>query len=346
MCPDLYRALQRAFPGGIEVANPGEPFVATSYFDAETRRYRTAALSSGEYYRINCFACGDTRKRLWVNHMYGQEDASGRPMYFLARCYNEDCLKNPENSQRLRDRLFGLRAARRSPFAVREADSTTPLHVKPELPGTVVPLTSLLTAGVPHPALLYLVNDRGYTAELLAAYEVGYCTAALPRFQAAADRIIFPIYMRGEFRGWQARTVGAPKSGAKYYTMPRMPKRELLYNFDRAVSAPCVVVMEGVTDVHALPHAGVCTFGKSLSAAQAALLLTAWAGRPIVFLFDGDAQDESRAIVADLQTQRREAVIPIFLPEQMDPGQFIGRPGLWAHILSQCAAAGVSLPSP
>jgi hypothetical protein len=92
LCPTLYNALRSRVPGGIILANQGESMVQQSTLDRQRGQYHTYVVHSGEYYRVNCPFCNDTRHRLWVNHMFGQPDANGQPMRFLVVCYNDNCL--------------------------------------------------------------------------------------------------------------------------------------------------------------------------------------------------------------------------------------------------------------
>src|SRR5262245_43966672 len=93
--PQLYEALSRAF-GPVLVAHDGARMEA-AYLPDCTGALIKRAISPGEYYRVNCFACGDTRHRLWVNHMWGVRDPrTGTRHRWAAKCFNEDCLRRKE----------------------------------------------------------------------------------------------------------------------------------------------------------------------------------------------------------------------------------------------------------
>ena len=77
LCPELYNKLNSMFPGGVVIANQGEPMYSSSPTQHNGSHF-TSVISSGEYYRVNCPFCNDTKHRLWVNHMYGQPDANGK----------------------------------------------------------------------------------------------------------------------------------------------------------------------------------------------------------------------------------------------------------------------------
>ena len=68
---------------------------------------------SGEYYRVNCDKCGDTRQRLWINHMWGVRDVeTGDDHLYLIICFNEGCINTRELQERLYELLFPLRFRR------------------------------------------------------------------------------------------------------------------------------------------------------------------------------------------------------------------------------------------
>ena len=106
--PILYRALERRF-GPVLVADEGSAMVSTrapSAFNSD--RTNLVILAAGEYYKVCCPFCRDSRHRLWINHMYGQPDTSGFRNNWLAYCYNENCIDSPGRRQQLEHLIFGL----------------------------------------------------------------------------------------------------------------------------------------------------------------------------------------------------------------------------------------------
>ena len=343
LCPGLHSRLRDLF-GEVLVSNRGEQMRMRT-IKAAGGHVRTDIDSSGEYYRVNCPFCGDTRKRLWVNYRFGQLDGGGRPMKFLAVCYNDDCLKERANLQQLHMSLTALPHARsNSVFMLPGAEWSDITTVTPRMPGTCVPLSRLCSVDRRHPAVSYMLDTRRYSLPLLDKYGVSFCTDALPEFRPALNRIVFPIYFRNVFAGWQARYVGEAdwKVILKYYTMPGLAKRQLLYNFDNASRSPFVVVVEGVTDCRSLGDYGVALLGKSVSPQQRNLLQTQWSGKPIIMLLDGDARAASEATVHDMRGDGT-CVIDCELPEDKDPGDY-EFDTLMAVICRSAAAVGVRLP--
>lgn len=347
LCPDLYQKLRSNFQGGVIIANQGEACNLMTSMQSDGTRF-TSIHHSGEYYRVNCPFCDDTRHRLWVNHMYGQTDGNGRPMYFLATCYNEQCMDDFDNRRRFQNAIFGFRNANHrhhAAFALNQGEWIDPTQLaKVEPPGQMIPMSHLARSMPDHAAVKYLVHDRRYSLHTLNHYDIGYCTYA-PRYPEAAGRVIFPIRMREEFVGWQARYIGTAdwRVVPKYYGMPGMRKRLMLYNYDHAKHMPFVVLVEGCTDVHSVGDPSVALLGKSISMYQMTLILSTWHGKPIVLLLDPDALEETRSAVADLR-QNGAVVVEIILPEGYDPGDY-DRRTIWQIIHAQARDRGVILPN-
>ncbi len=257
--PQLYQAIERAGLGEIRVSNEGMALQWGGISYQNGRRQRSI-LFWGEWYRACCLFCNDTRFRLSINHQYGQPDPLNNnwPMTHLVRCFNEDCLANAINRRRLADRIVGFRNQNARPtWEIRpgvRAESTG----EPQPPGNCLFLRDLPLA---HPAVQYLVVERRLSPAILYKYRLGFCIEPNRQLKVACwlqNRIVVPIYFRGEFVGWQARYVGNPPNEdiPKYVTMPGMKKSEVLYNLDRAINQPYVVVVEGVIDVWAVGDCG------------------------------------------------------------------------------------------
>ncbi|MEJ7639725.1 MAG: hypothetical protein WKF75_17570, partial [Singulisphaera sp.] len=99
--PELYEALQRVF-GTVAIAKDREDFklsptVTPSYRNGKIT-FKQEVLDYGETYRVDCPFCNDRRQRLWINHLWAEEDEeTGRDNLHLATCFNEECLKDHDN---------------------------------------------------------------------------------------------------------------------------------------------------------------------------------------------------------------------------------------------------------
>lgn len=340
--PSLYRTLVRVF-GQVTIANEGQGFHGHVLPTADGRQ-SLQVRAAGEYYRVCCPWCHDTRKRLWINHYYGQMGPDNRPLIHLAHCFNDDCLASWERRKALADRLLGMPNARerREPAPLNPASDDGPTAAF-EPPGDVQPLASLPPS---HPAVRYMVSRR-YTPEMVQAFEIGYIVRAVPKYRLAQDRIYFPIRMHGQLVGWQTRYIGDIDWKAagipKYYSLPGFKKSRVLYNFDTAVNYAFVVPVEGPADAQRAGGPAVALLGKTLSATQRSLLIQHWPGKPIVFVLDPEAKEEMQGIVFDLAMERRTApVIAVELPGTADPGDWETGP-LWDFIYRRAADQRVFL---
>ena len=88
--PELYRRLESRL-GPVIIANEGEELVGWAATDPCTGRPRLEVIMPGEYYRVSCPFCTDTRHRLYVNHRWGLWVPELRTdNLWLAHCFNED----------------------------------------------------------------------------------------------------------------------------------------------------------------------------------------------------------------------------------------------------------------
>ncbi len=177
----LYHRIRQQF-GHVEIANQGEPLGVSGTRVLGNRRVGSNIVNPGEYYRVNCPFCHDTRRRLWINHSYGKIDpVNGQPLAHLAICYNDDCLYDEANRNLLRDMLLGLR--NRGARTINWGNSSggvVPTGGLREMPwpGSVTEIWRLFDS---HPAILYL-NDRGFAKSQLAQYGIMFCTQADGRY--------------------------------------------------------------------------------------------------------------------------------------------------------------------
>ena len=208
LCPGLYDLLHREF-GDITIANEGEEVViAGKRWNATEGRTEWDIIQPGEYYRVDCPYCGDSRKRLWFHYCYGQRDEDGHTANWLAICYNEGCLSGRdrravENRQDLEIRLFNAEMStgdRNHLLATRAGrkNDDGPL-VEVTLPGKVTTLDALPSE---HEAVRY-IEDRGYDAAKLGRkYGLCYCRKAFEFSQVAEPD--HHSHRDGRSAGWLA----------------------------------------------------------------------------------------------------------------------------------------------
>lgn len=334
----LYRLLQQKF-GEVRIANQGcHAYVQRMPDPLNPRRTITHAASWGEYYCVNCPFCGDSRFRLWINHIYASEVENGiRQHTNRAVCYNEKCLQVPGRTEQLEQIIFGHGAHLR-PHALPLRPVSAPHEPEPvRPPGTVIPLTELPSD---HPAREY-VASRGFDAEFLTTnFNIGLCiNVDEPRLYTARGRLYIPVTYRQELVGWQCRAIDT-KSEPKYYNAPGMKKSSLLYNYDQAQIQPYVIVVEGVPSVWRLGKAAVCLFGKTMSYYQQKLIARTWAGKPVFLLLDHDAKPELERATATLSDMSVN-VVPVELPDDRDPADYSPH-DIGDLLAASASAAGVA----
>lgn len=317
--PRLYQALGRRF-GDVKIAKQGEETCCErrpSMYRAG--KWESPPLWSGEYYLANCPHCGDTRQRLWVNHLFGVVDRETRDDHlYLVTCFNEGCINTRELQERLYELLFPFNYNAK----VRICELSTAANNTKPPPATTVPATLPeplwpLTDPACQQARDYLLS-RGFDPMELAAHRhVSFCFRSQTSQFPFNNRLIIPVYTLTPILdgnpvptlvGWQARSLNdLGLDGPKYLTMTGMRKSQVLYGLIEAKkSTGAVIVVEGVTDAWRLGSNAVATLGKSISPAQIQLLLRHFVGRPLGVMYDSDARIESRLTADRIREERRK----------------------------------------
>ena len=343
----LYSLLRRQF-GKVVVARAGEQAVAHAVEYNGKRRIKF--LVQGEYYRINCPFCGETKQKLYINHRWGRgfDEFPGSLFWWASHCFVNDCLSDYGNSSELKRRVYLTRNTRSrcDEFPIEVGIIQEPIKGPVQDPGQCVLLEELDST---HPACCY-VRNRGFNpAELSKNYRVSFCDTALPGFRGAAGRLIVPIIMDGEQLSWQGRyfpdvdwkATGIPK----YYNCPGVSKRLLVYGLDEAKaipSRPFCIIVEGVTDVWALGPGAVCILGKSMSEHQFDKIKRA-GFKNILVMLDADAKDDASDLISKFRSFA--SVVNVEIPENTDPASMIqvDSNGVWDLIYGAASSQGVDL---
>ncbi len=344
LSPQLYHRLVERF-GEVKVANEGESMVAYQKTALTASRNAPATRSTqkmeivhpGEYYRVCCPRCGDTRFRLWVHHRVVE-------FPWLLICYNDQktCYDSAVKREAFLFHVFKSRPPKRLPVRRGQAHSGKLGEVDP-----AGKLTRLDQLPVSHPANDYLAG-RGYDPwELGRVYGVSYCESSV-RYPLCRDRIIIPVVMNGKTVGWQARFIGERDWKScpvpKYWDLPGMAKRMMFYNHDQAAKAPWTGLQEGVTDVWSTGPMMMGLLGSTVSFAQRQILsFPPFRTKPIVIMLDGDARVENELITDQLQREHPGGVVMVDLPTDTDPGDLSPESNL-ATIYAAAKNQGVVLP--
>lgn len=323
----LYKRLERRF-GHVKVSNSQQAMVCKSVKTGDDELKPKLLIShAGEYYKICCPFCRDTRYRMYVNHRFGQLDAYKRPLLFLAICYNEGCLSNRDNFKAFLEMLDEayLSEARVVPGKVvsEEAQEVMPV-------GTTIALNMLHRT---HPARLY-VESRGFNVDVLAnRYGVTYCTSS--RYSLATDRLNIPVFEKGKLKGWQARFAGEldwkgpnkKELPPKYFNTPEAHFRSrCIYNIDNMCRWETGVLVEGVTGCWRFGPMAGAIFGNSMSEAQKRKFLSVFRKRTAILLLDPEEfeSNSTKKLVSEMKKHMPGNFCAVRLPTGTDPG-LLGR---------------------
>ena len=159
------------------------------------------------------------------------------------------------------------------------------------------------------------------------------------------NRVMFPIHdPQGECIAFGGRVVGDGEP--KYLNSQETPlfhKSNVLYGMDKAkaqmTSTGTAIIVEGYTDVIALHENGIenaaATLGTALTM-QHIRLISRYASKRIVYLFDGDAAGQRAAdralqfINEDMTPEAgktRVELQAVTLPDDLDPADFVAQRG-------------------
>lgn len=353
--PRLFQQLEAEFGTG-QVGNEGTPGTyelppPKTLCCASREKRRLANVTGwGEIYKFNCPFCDDKdlqRFRLVFSHLFGAsatEDGKNVVSFsrHLVRCHNEHCHMRPDFRRFLEERGIGYDVPG-IPILLTEATKAPEkkafrafLGRTIDLPPNTVPLTS---GNLPGFVYSYLAEREWDVQELADVYgcRFGYkgtsWTSPMVRMDATnqpvphiisfeQDRLVIPIIQGRRLVGWQARKFN-DEPQQKYLNPPDLPKSDWLYNYDRALFYPTVVVCEGVADVWRVGENAVALFGHSLSPRQQELMKLLWGvdGRCLLLL-DHDADAEADEIVDRLRKAQvfPRGVMKVPLQDDRDPG--------------------------
>lgn len=335
--PALYLAIKANY-GNVWVSRRGERLYETTVLHPVTGYPDSQITHYGEQYYLSCPFCNDTRKRLFINHTFGQPDPNGKLRY-IVKCFNEECFKVPSNMEKLKHTLTGfvnanVRSAPPLVFTTNgwgNAAAVAPPVVQPDMPGEVIPLSKLARLSPTHPAVQYMLGEREYTLDMLDRYVISYCGHS-HTYPVASNRIIFPYFKNGRLLGWQARYIGTPphKHVPKYYNLPNMQKSIWMYNFDVAGEQDMLVITEGAPAVHFIGDKATALLGKSLSPIQHQLIVERCSKKPIVVWLDDEAQAKAE-FMCDMLRASGLFVVNVKPTSKLDPADY-GTKGSWRII--------------
>lgn len=322
--PLLYSQVQARF-GAVLISNQGLPAEITYYREGD--RLRVEA-KHGEYYRVNCPKCGDTRQRLYISYLFGTFDPKTKSrLWHCAVCYNCNRTAKDMYLDDLVKEHFGKMKVLVPSRPVTEV--VDPQEVRPPI-GQHALLHDLPST---HPARAYL-EGRGYDCnELGQRYYWMYYHDCDEYF--LARRIFIPVLHERKdgalvMVGYQSRAIPglSVADKPKYWTMPGFPKSYVLYNLHNARKHSRIILTEGVTDAARVGDNAVAMLGKSLSRFQINLLLMRCRHARLGVMLDSDAYSVGVSIVRQFDEtgifpgQRLQGGAFVVRLKQSDPGDY------------------------
>lgn len=161
-----------------------------------------------------------------------------------------------------------------------------------------------------------IFHERGFSPSNMEKV-CYFCEDYIQKGFSYGPRIIFPIYQRGVYRGFQARTV-YKNTNPKYTGAAGMEKKTILYNYDIAFSQKEMIILtEGFFDCLKIGTKAVATLGKIISDEQIRMIKLGDFNKVVVFL-DKDAEKEGRQNVKKLKQYFKTYLA---IPPRKDPAE-------------------------
>ena len=194
-------------------------------------------------------------------------------------------------------------------------------------------------------ALVRHLSSLGFKPDEMVAANVAVSREGGRLHDRFYNRVMFPINNpQGECIAFGGRVIGDGEP--KYLNSQETPlfhKSNVLYGLDKAknalVNTGVAIIVEGYTDVIALHDGGienaVATLGTALTI-QHIRLISKYASKRIVYLFDGDsagqrAADRALSFIDDEMTpeagKTRVDLCAVTLPDNLDPADYVSKKG-------------------
>lgn len=305
------------------------PYQRQQFLNGLTQRRIEHKLANGGEITIRCPLCSphhqNRRQTLCVNssndrwHCFRCEEFKGRQKQYpkllhvlelddlLGLFEQEEVLIEDDSLDKLRQKLL---------FGDRQEEA--PAQVTVELPKEY--RRDWDTTIIGRNLYRYLVVERKLDEEAILKYRIGY--AAIGPYSGG---IILPVYMSRILRFWQVRYVIFV--GDKKYDSPKIPRRDVLFNYDN-VEPENVVVVEGIFDTLALGGSTVGLLSKVIRDEQIALLQAKHV-KTVTVMLDGEAWNECQQVAHEIRKKLWgvRLVCAVRLPLGKDPGK-MGRAAL------------------
>jgi len=362
----LYKSLTSTFGvRGVYLVKPGEKGQFRYGKNRLSKKNRIIKFGDnpGEEYRVDCPFCGDTRGRLYINHMWGKLDkVSLRPMLWPVQCFNEQCMEDYQRRLDLYQLVFGDTVVE-DIAADEQIEEVEEKLVPVSYPGLTQDLSSIIETNPNHDVILWCLA-RGFCPEELAyVYGVQYCDFHHVTHGVSQDfsaKLVAPIYAkvngRYEMVAWTARKLYESTPGPKWLHSKGSISK-VFYGLGAASKYQTIVVVEGPGDKWSVGINAVAVFGKTVNAKRLSALSSVINSRSnpkdstVVVLLDPEqdhkAKQEGKTHHIEQATDKLKQVLdcpvlPVYLPLGFDPGA-LRRNYIWACIKNEAKKNGVTV---
>lgn len=203
---------------------------------------------------FNCLGCGSSGGLLWFIAALKGETTEGAREWLNGQTGLGQTVRDLDTLVRIIDRMYEGTPDER-PLIPRYS------------PRTLDPWTWNLF----HPCLTDPPpRGRDMPPETLEHFRVGYAE----QYFDGTERLIFPLFWKGELVGWQARHVNAKGYSDKYRNSPDFPRDRVLYNYENGNRRKAIVVESPASVLRHFHHQPIlqATFGAKVTDDQIRLL--------------------------------------------------------------------------
>jgi len=361
--PDLYTRLCDAFGrANVKVNYAGDPGgwrkmrYVSDHFDGH-KLSKDEGESGGEEFVVDCPFCGDTRKRLQINHRFGTEDPyCEKVITWTMNCFNEACHEDWENRKELLNSiLYGEEGCL---MINKDAKVKPRREGKLVLPKGMQNIHTLAMTKPEHPAVQFCWSRSFDTQVLAERYGVAYCPSLV--VTSVAQRLVAPFWSKKEGKveltGWTARAVTPDFEGPKW-RHSYSAIGGVVYGLGEAMQEDVLVAVEGPGDKWGVGRAGAACFGKKVTSQKLrkiAAVLNKRPGKPCVVLLDPEMDavqitkgKEHHNVVARkelAQLAPNNPILDVRLPIGTDPGS-LDFEYMWDYIVREAKASdGITIP--
>ena len=203
---------------------------------------------------FKCLGCGNSGGLLWFIASCRGETSEEAKTWLNDQTGMGQSVMDLTNLLKVLDRLYA-----------------GPVDERPPIPRYDPSVLAPWTWNIQHPYLTDPPPDgRGIPSSTLDKFGVGYAE----EYFDGSERIVIPLWWKGELVGWQARHIVADGHSDKYRNSPDFPRDRVLYNYENGNRRSAIVVESPASVLRHHHHQPTmqATFGANVTDDQIRLL--------------------------------------------------------------------------